>query len=99
MKDAFSKKAKTLFNDIRTTTAELMDDMDRQLKIAVNHAVKSFISATITVLGLIFALVGISKYLESQFNILSDGLGFVVVGLAIIIIGFITMKVKVSIDN
>ncbi len=99
MKDIFSKKAKTLLDDIRTTTVELMDDMDKQLKIAVSHAVKSFISATITVLGLIFALVGISRYLESQFSALSDGLGFVVVGLSIAIIGLIIMKVKVSIED
>ena len=99
LKDLFSKKAKSFIKDIRETTTEIMNDIDREFREALHHAVKSFISATIIILGLIFALTGISLYLQHIYPDLDNGLGFVTVGIAITIIGLLTMKVKVSLEE
>jgi len=72
---------------IKERFEEVIKDTKEQIREAVERAVKKTIMAMLMLIGVLFALVGIAKYLSETVPSLSNGLGFVVVGLILLFLG------------
>ena len=78
------------FASLKDKFDDLMDDMQQRMELAIEKAIKRFIMLVLMFMGIIFSLVGLSKYLSETIPNLSNGLGFVVVGLALLFLGILT---------
>lgn len=87
LKDAASSFIRGgIVEEVKHTVRETMDDVEKKATKIVNNTVKSLIVVFIVMLGSIFALVGLSKYLSETVTGLGNGLGFIVVGGVLIIL-------------
>ncbi|MCK5299643.1 MAG: hypothetical protein KAJ54_00675 [Candidatus Aenigmarchaeota archaeon] len=97
--NVFSKKTKSVIKQINTTTTDLMENFNAQLKSTIRYTVKSLMSTFIVLLGLVFFLIGIAKTIETMYPEFSGGIGYIMVGSLIIIVGLIATKVKIVVEK
>jgi hypothetical protein len=87
----------TLTNISKYVTGEAMVGAAKALEETVDHSTEKVIKAAslyvIFVIGLLFFLIGLAKFLQA-YNIWVDGTGFAVVGGALILIGFIVKGLR-----
>ena len=67
----------------------LLADARAQAREAMREAVRSFALILLFVWGTLFALVGLALYLSSRVEALQGGLGFLVVGLGLVLLGLL----------
>lgn len=79
----------SILDAVQEKVTETIDEAEIRLERAIKKVLSMVGAFLLIFIGLIFALVGISKYLSESVDSLSNGLGFIVVGAAIIIIALI----------
>ncbi len=67
----------------------LLADARAQAREAMREAVRSFALLLLFVWGTLFALVGLALFLSSRVEALRGGLGFLVVGLGLVLLGLL----------
>lgn len=65
----------------------LMADAKSQVQETIRYAIKSVVLLLIFVWGILFSLVGLALYLSTHVDRLSGGLGFLAVGLGLLLLG------------
>ncbi len=90
-KDILKDLASSIFSgsvveDVKHTVKQTMDDIEKKTLRIVHNTIRSLVVMIMVSIGAIFALVGLSKYLSETVVSLNNGLGFVVVGAALIIL-------------
>ena len=82
---------------------ELEDRVDATLDSArvkveriAERVVKKILALALLLMGLLFGLVGLGMFLSAQVSVFADGIGFVVVGLFIVLLA---MMVKFAKDE
>lgn len=76
----------TIIEDVKQGVKQTMDDVEKRTIKLVNNIIKSFVVVSMILLGMIFALVGFSKYLSETVGILNHGIGYVIVGAGLILL-------------
>lgn len=88
---------KTLSNLSKFLTGEAMVGAAKALEETVDHTTEKVIKAAslyvIFVIGLLFFLVGLAKFLQA-YNVWVDGAGFLVVGTSLILLGFLVKGLR-----
>lgn len=77
-----------LVSDIKEKVDEGLEGAKLKVEEIVEKVLKKLISFFILLLGFIFALVGLGKYLTETVAALHSGLGFVALGVALLLLGF-----------
>ncbi|MGM5481133.1 MAG: hypothetical protein ACQESE_01845 [Nanobdellota archaeon] len=86
-----AKDKKTSFVKlIRSTISDSLKEMQERLQEALQTAVRSVLLMSLTLVALIFILVGLSKYLSVTVPGLAGGLGYAVVGGGVLFLVLIT---------
>lgn len=81
---------KTVVENVKEAVSDTIEQTEKKIEIVVKKVVKTTLIFLIMIIGFIFVLVGLGKYLSETFPQFSHGLGFAVVGLVLIIIGWIS---------
>ncbi|MBN1645883.1 hypothetical protein JW868_02470 [Candidatus Woesearchaeota archaeon] len=76
-------------DSIKKKVDTTVEQTKKKVELIVTNALKISAVFVIVVVGFIFALVGVSKYLSETVNALNHGLGFLVVGAVLIILALI----------
>ncbi|MGE0792861.1 MAG: hypothetical protein AB7V77_01620 [Candidatus Woesearchaeota archaeon] len=75
----------TIIDEVKETVKHTMEDVEVRTKRIVHNVIKAIIILVMVLIGSIFALVGLGKYLSETVNSLNHGVGFIVVGAVIIL--------------
>ena len=86
--DAFTAKdKKTSFAKlIQSTISNSLKELQDRMQAMIRDAVKSVMMMLLSLVALIFILIGLSKYLSASVPGLAGGLGFAVVGGGILVL-------------
>lgn len=80
---------KDTMDDVKTTVKDTMDDVEERTKRIVKNVVKSSIVILIMLIGTIFTLSGLGKFLSETVKQLNHGLGFVFIGVILLLFGIV----------
>lgn len=83
------QKKQSVGTIIKKAISEAVDEAQQRLQRAVDNALKSVLLMGLSFVALIFILVGMSKYLSASVVALANGLGFVVVGIGLLVLIFL----------
>ncbi|MFH1212303.1 MAG: hypothetical protein V1659_05265 [Candidatus Woesearchaeota archaeon] len=75
-----------MFSSLKETAKETLDNIEKKVHKILHHALKKMTMFFLAVTGLIFVLVGAGKYLSETVGMLGHGLGYVFVGLLVIVL-------------
>lgn len=78
-----------LLDDIQERVDDTLEDAKEKAKEVGEHIIKKIIMMSLLLLGLLFGLVGIAWFITAKIPAFSNGIGFVVMGLFIMILAFI----------
>ncbi len=88
LKGLGSMVGESLLTDIKDKVDDTLEDAKLKVEETTEQVLKKLISFFIVLLGIVFGLVGLSKYLTEAVPALADGIGYVVVGLALLLLGW-----------
>ena len=74
-------------DEIKEKVHETIADAQQKVEETIHRALKVLMLYIIIFIGLIFVLVGFAKYLSETVDALAHGLGFLVVGLVLVLMG------------
>lgn len=77
-----------LVSNIKSLVTSTLDNVQKSIKDTIEFIIKKAFSFILMIIGVIFLLVGISRYIEIAFN-LANGVGYILVGITIVLIGVI----------
>ncbi len=87
LKEIFSSKLKDKISGLKNDVKDTVDYVEERAKIMAENFVKNTVIFVFIFTGAIFILVGLGKYLSKTVPVLRYGLGFVVVGVLLLILG------------
>ena len=91
--DAIKEVGKILIgsgaDSIKKKVSVTIEDTKKKIQQTVEYVIKTTVVFLIIVLGFIFALVGLSRYLTETVPSLDHGLGFLVIGGGLVVLGLI----------
>lgn len=74
-------------DEIQEKVQQTMDDLHRRIEHTVHHTLKILTLYVIIFIGFIFVLVGFARYLTEIIPALDHGLGFIIVGMVLVLMG------------
>lgn len=66
-----------------------LEEIKVRVEIAVKHATKMLTVVILILIGAVFVLTGVAKYLSETVSGLDNGMGYVLVGVCVLFIGII----------
>lgn len=78
----------TLFENAKNIAEGVTGGFKRKVKEAISRTTKRFVANILIFLGLVFLMVGLSVFLNEVLR-LSNGIGYAVVGMLIVMIGVV----------
>ena len=89
MFEFFESLRQGVLGGMKSKLEDFLEDTREQIRVAVERAVKKAILGLIMMVGVIFALVGLAKYLSETVPSFANGIGYIVLGLALLFIAII----------
>ena len=83
--DFFSYFAQAIQDSALTILWEGFDRFKKEVKLRIEISLKSLLSSLVVATGLIFALVGMSRFLDNIISI--EGMGYIFTGMAVVLAG------------
>ncbi len=80
--------------DLKENIDKIIEETEVKIMVFTEELIKKITNVFLILLGVIFGLVGIAKYLSSNFSIFQNGIGYLVVGVVIIIIAWLGNHVE-----
>lgn len=76
----------TTMNRAEIKAEEIIEIAEEKATVFLNNLVKGAILFTLALIGFIFALVGLGTYLSQTIDQLNNGVGFIVIGVIVLIV-------------
>lgn len=88
LKSIGSLLGESFIDDFKVKVDKTMDDVKVSVEQIVEMVIRKTIAFFLLLIGLIFGLVGLSRFLTQRVPAFSDGIGYVVVGLVLILLAW-----------
>jgi hypothetical protein len=77
-----------VFDDIKKEVDKTLEITEKRVEHITERVIKRTITFFIIITGLIFGLIGLSKYLTETVPSLKNGFGYIIVGIALLLLGW-----------
>jgi len=75
-----------VFYSLKETALETLESVEKKVNQIVHNALKRLVLFFLIITGFIFVLVGFSKYLSETVPALGNGLGYLLVGVVLVLL-------------
>lgn len=77
-----------IVEDVKDQVDDALDHAKERIEVMTERLIRKIISLFLVLIGLIFGLVGISKFLSAKVPAFADGVGYVLVGLVLVLLAW-----------
>ncbi|RME31223.1 hypothetical protein D6789_03400 [Candidatus Woesearchaeota archaeon] len=90
---SFSSTTGLLVGSVKEAAIETMDEAQRRIHETVRHVIKALIVFLVIAFGVVFALVGLARFIDARWHFLA-GTGAMLIGGACILLGLFAWAVR-----
>jgi len=88
-----SSEVSKVVEEVKEEVEDTLDDAKKKISDIVDHLTSRFLSFSLIIIGIVFGLLGVTKFLSESVKLGYD-LAYLIVGLVVLIIGWLSFRKK-----